>query len=287
MRVEKWAERRFETRLEADTLANKIFGLGFDSFEGMPAPRDGDDGLIWRQGDLPGELESLQKYLDARYRDFQLVKGYFADTLPQIRDFLSQSPPIFVSIDCDYYSSTMDVLSFLLPELTPNGCLFYFDDISINFYSDKTGEMKAVTEVNAGKFGSHIQLVEYPLWLETREMRHYKQIYRYFNLDLAEKTQQEIRLVRELKRAPRTARVSPLYFKVGRICTKQARKNRPKNYRAIKRSGEIIFAPQAHHIHLPLSSLRRPNSGERAMNFGPPGGLIANRSGKLALRSMP
>ena len=208
--MEKWAERRFETRLEADTLANKIFGLGFDSFEGMPAPRDGDDGLIWRQGDLPGELESLQKYLDARYRDFQLVKGYFADTLPQIRDFLSQSPPIFVSIDCDYYSSTMDVLSFLLPELTPNGCLFYFDDISINFYSDKTGEMKAVTEVNAGKFGSHIQLVEYPLWLETREMRHYKQIYRYFNLDLAEKTQQEIRPVRELKRAPRTARVSPL-----------------------------------------------------------------------------
>src|SRR6516162_7360328 len=101
MRVEKWAERRFETRLEADTLVNKIFGLGFDSFEGMPAPRDGDDGLIWRQGDLPGELESLQKYLDARYRDFQLVKGYFADTLPQIRDFLSQSPPIFVSIDCD------------------------------------------------------------------------------------------------------------------------------------------------------------------------------------------
>jgi hypothetical protein len=67
--------------------------------------------------------------------------------------------------------------------------------------------------VNAGKFGSHIQLVEYPLWLETREMRHYKQIYRYFNLDLAEKKQQEIRLVRELKRAPRTVRVSPLLFK--------------------------------------------------------------------------
>jgi hypothetical protein len=79
MRVEKWAERRFETRLEADT---------------------------------PPQCERPLVY--------QTISG----------------------LDCDYYSSTMDVLSFLLPELTPNGCLFYFDDISINFYSDKTGEMK-------------------------------------------------------------------------------------------------------------------------------------------------
>jgi hypothetical protein len=40
--------------------------------------------------------------------------------------------------------------------------------------------------VNAGRFGSHICLVEYPLWIETREMRHYKQVYRLFNLEAAE-----------------------------------------------------------------------------------------------------
>jgi hypothetical protein len=199
-----------DTCLKKYGLQNKIIGLGFDSFQGMPAPRDGDDGLLWRKGDLPGDLEGLQRYLEARFSDFRLVKGYFTETLPQFRDFLREHPPLFVSIDCDYYSSTMDVLEFLLPDLAPNGCLFYFDDVGINFYSDKTGEMKAIAEVNAGRFGSDIQLIEYPLWLETGEMRHYRQVYRLFNLGATEKQQQAIRPKRDLKRAPREARLSPL-----------------------------------------------------------------------------
>lgn len=191
-------------------LSNRLLALGFDSFEGMPAPREGDDALIWRAGDLPGDMKILQQYLASRFTDFRLVKGCFNESLLLERGFLREHPPVFVSIDCDYYSSTMDVLDCLLPDIAPNGCLFYFDDVGVNFYSDRTGELKAIREVNEGRFGGHIQLVEYPLWIETREMRHYKQIYRLFNLETAEKQQQEIRPKRALKQVPRNGRLSPL-----------------------------------------------------------------------------
>jgi hypothetical protein len=189
-------------------LSNKLLALGFDSFEGMPAPRAGDDALLWRSGDLPGDMASLQRHLESRFADFRLVKGYFSESLPREGTFLREHPPVFVSIDCDY--STMDVLDYLLPEIACHGCLFYFDDVSINFCSDRSGELKAIREVNDGRYGDHIQLVEYPLWIETGEMRHYRQIYRLFNLEVAEKQQRDVRSARPLKQAPRGRQLSPL-----------------------------------------------------------------------------
>jgi hypothetical protein len=191
-------------------LENKVMAVGFDTFEGIPAARQGDVGLLWREGDFTRvDLDSLQTCLDARFNNFRLVKGQFKDTLPQYDLFLREHPPVFVSIDCDYYSSTMDVFGRLLPDIAPHGCLFYFDDVGINFWSDKTGELRAIAEVNTGKFGSHISLVEYPLWIETREMRHYKQVYRLFNLEAAEKLRRS-RPPCASKQVTRSTRISPL-----------------------------------------------------------------------------
>ena len=191
-------------------LKNKVTVLGFDTFGGIPAPRDGDVALPWKEGDFHrSDMESLQRYLDARFSDFRLVRGEFKDSLKNCYEFLRSNPPVFVSIDCDYYSSTMDVFEFLLPELAPHGCLFYFDDVAINFWSDKTGELRAISEVNAGRFGSHIGLVEYPLWIETGEMRHYKQVYRLFNLEKAEQ-QRLSSPPRAAKQVARESRIAPL-----------------------------------------------------------------------------
>lgn len=168
-------------------LTNEVIVAGFDTFEGIPAPREGDAGLDWREGDFSdSSAEKLQSDLSKKFANFRLVKGKFTDTLPANRQFLRDHLPVFVSIDCDYYSSTMDVFSELLPDVAPHGCLFYFDDVSVDFYSDRTGELRAIKEVNEGRFGSEIQLVEYPLWIETREIRHYKKIYRLFNLKTAD-----------------------------------------------------------------------------------------------------
>jgi hypothetical protein len=190
-------------------LKNKVVVAGFDTFEGIPGRREGDDGLPWREGDFSESDEGkLKQALSRKFEDFRLVKGRFTDTLPSCREFLREYLPVFVSVDCDFYSSTMDIFNELLPDVAPHGAIFYFDDVSINFYSDKTGELRAVKEVNEGAFGKHIQLIEYPLWIETREIRHYRQIYRLFNLETAERMAQS--RSGGFKQVPGTGRLSPL-----------------------------------------------------------------------------
>lgn len=61
--------------------------------------------------------------------------------------------------------------------------MFYFDDVAIHYWSDRAGELQAVREVNEGRFGDHLQLAEVPLWIETGEVRHYKQLYRLLNFE--------------------------------------------------------------------------------------------------------
>jgi Macrocin-O-methyltransferase (TylF) len=157
--------------------------VGFDTFEGLPPKRDEDVAAPWIEGDFNANVDVVRGSLKRRgYRDFELVKGLFADTLPSWRERLEQSPPVFVSIDCDYYSSTIDVFEHVLP-LAPTGCLFYFDDAAIHYWSDRAGELQAVREVNEGRFGDHVHLAEYPLHIETGEVRHYKQLWRLLNVE--------------------------------------------------------------------------------------------------------
>jgi hypothetical protein len=167
-------------------LKNQVVCIGFDSFEGLPPPRPGDEVAPWLPGDYRGEKEDVQRYLErCGFRDFELVKGLFAHTLIEKTPVLREAPPVFISVDCDYYSSTVDIFDALLPEIAPHGCMFYFDDVCIDFYSTKTGELRAIQEVNAGRYGDHIELVHYPLWIETKQMRHYHQVYRLVNLEKA------------------------------------------------------------------------------------------------------
>jgi hypothetical protein len=186
-------------------LENRVVAMGFDTFEGMPDARLGDDANPWQAGDYRGEEEEVQKHLEAcGFRDFELVKGLFADTLAAKAEQLRQSPPIFVAVDCDYYSSTIDIFDAIIP-IAPHGCMFYFDDVSVDFYSNLTGEMKAIAEVNRGRYGPHIEMVHYPLWIETGEMRHYKQVYRLVNVQKAEGQVPP----RVTDPAPRRTRISP------------------------------------------------------------------------------
>jgi len=188
------------------SLRNRVVGLGFDTFEGLPPAGEGDETAPWQQGDYRGDVDEVQRYLQAcGFRDFTLVKGLFKDTLREQKDLLHRCPPVFVAVDCDYYSSTIDIFDALLPEFAPHGCMFYFDDVAVDFYSDLTGELRAIAEVNQGRYGKHIQLVHYPLWIETGEMRHYKQVYRLVNLEKM-KSQGS---ARGIDPAPRRGRISP------------------------------------------------------------------------------
>lgn len=81
--------------------------IGFDSFEGLP-----EDWSTRKKGhfDLGGELPSVPSNVD-------LVKGWFSESLPM---WLAANPTekvSFIHMDCDLYSSTMQVLSLLRPRL--------------------------------------------------------------------------------------------------------------------------------------------------------------------------
>jgi hypothetical protein len=163
-------------------VSQRVTCVGFDTFEGLPAQRAEDTAAPWRERDFAAHIDGVRAKLARKYSDFELVKGLFADTLPTWRERLTQAPPVFVAIDCDYYSSTIDVLEEILP-LAPTGCMFYFDDAAIHYWSDRAGELQAVREVNEGRLGGHLHLAEYPLWIQTGELRHYKQLYRLLNLE--------------------------------------------------------------------------------------------------------
>jgi hypothetical protein len=124
----------------------KIDVAGFDTGKGLPPPvdhRDAPNMLL--PGSFPMDVDALQR----RLRSASLVLGLIGETLPE---FLEAEPPpvAFVSVDVDFYTSTVQLLrlfeahaSRLLPRV-----YCYFDDIHAGTYSDCNGELLAIAEFN-------------------------------------------------------------------------------------------------------------------------------------------
>jgi len=127
--------------------------FGFDSFAGLP-PKQGtpDDRPDWRPGDMRHlEREVLEKIkaFDFPLSRVELIGGFFEQTLtPALRDRLAKTPPSIITLDCDYYSSTLTVLRWLEPFI-PSGAVLYFDDIWAFHGSPEHGQLKAIAEINA------------------------------------------------------------------------------------------------------------------------------------------
>jgi hypothetical protein len=145
-------------------MEDRITVHGFDTFKGLPDITSSADyafinGDEWTKGHYHGRYDNLLKYCRGKYKNFKLHKGLFDETVTEeFLETLAEQPPILIWIDCDYYSSTKVVFERIIPYI-PTGCVIYFDDIYFNFSSRFTGEMKAVWEINEGKFGEGIELV--------------------------------------------------------------------------------------------------------------------------------
>jgi O-methyltransferase len=125
----------------------------FDSFQGLPAithPRDDR----WRTG---GESHG-QGGIDAFYetcdglgipRDaYTAVEGYFEATLPWRGVDGPPSDIALAYIDCNMYSSTLEVFEFLAPRLK-HGMIIAFDDYFCYSSQEVSGERAAKIELES------------------------------------------------------------------------------------------------------------------------------------------
>jgi hypothetical protein len=116
-------------------MAKRINGRtlhGFDSFEGLPEQWGGFD-LGKGALDMKGKLPSVP-------RNVTLYKGWFNKTLP---DWSKSHPGLiaFMHIDCDIYSSTVDIFRDLSEQIGP-GTVILFDEY-FNYPNWENHEFKA------------------------------------------------------------------------------------------------------------------------------------------------
>ena len=105
---------------------NPIY-FGFDAFEGLPEEKF-DQYTPWKTGDfnLDGNInpELLNK------NGMEIVKGWFNETLNEktLTKFGKKKAGL-VHIDCDIYTSTLEVLEFLVVnDLLVDGTIIVYDD---------------------------------------------------------------------------------------------------------------------------------------------------------------
>ncbi len=135
----------------------------FDSFQGMPPTDDPADAGTWSTGDYPGDEANLRQFLkDAGWEaECTVVPGLFAESIPPLVGELS---PDLLLVDCDYYTSTLQVFTALKDAL-PTGAVVYFDDLNTNFGNRNLGEERLIHEVNQGVLGKPYHL--HHLWDRT------------------------------------------------------------------------------------------------------------------------
>jgi O-methyltransferase len=111
----------------------------YDSFEGLPAPTDGDKYASEQtRGALRGDLDVVrQNVRDLGAPGFcEFRKGWFEDTLPE-----HDSPVVMCFLDVDYQASLRDCVINLWPHLVPKGYVFIDEYVLLDycalFYSER------------------------------------------------------------------------------------------------------------------------------------------------------
>lgn len=124
--------------------------FGFDSFEGMPDIAAIEDEGAWQPGQFKFDIEFTKGILTRRGIDWNrvfLTKGWFCDTLkPELRDRYAIKKASIIMVDCDLYSSTVDVLNFCEPLIQDQAILFFDDWNSYGLAEKELGEKKAFDE---------------------------------------------------------------------------------------------------------------------------------------------
>lgn len=134
-----------------DEKLGKMRFFGFDSFAGLPVIEglDVTDNEEFYEGQYNCSKDNVQKNLDAKGVDWDrthLIEGYFDVSLnDKTKKELKAKKVSIALIDCDLYSSTVDVLNFL-DGMLMKGSVLMFDDWNCFNKDDEKGQRKAFAE---------------------------------------------------------------------------------------------------------------------------------------------
>jgi O-methyltransferase len=146
-------------RASIDAGMSRMRLVGFDSFEGLPASADSEDGGAFRRGWYRAGQDVVRDHLTRNGIDWDrttLVPGWFEETLcPSLARELGIDRASVILIDCDVYPSARAALRFCAP-LIRDRAVIVFDDWSAG---RGTGERRAFGEFMA----EHAELEAYPV----------------------------------------------------------------------------------------------------------------------------
>jgi hypothetical protein len=123
---------------------------GFDSFEGLPEEPI-DKYSPWRTGQFSTDGVVEEALLNNK--DIKIVKGWYSDTLNgDLLEAFGDKKIGIAHIDCDIYSSTVEVLEFLIQnDLLCDGSLLIYDDWGAYLSSSGAVDEYGVAEGRAHK----------------------------------------------------------------------------------------------------------------------------------------
>jgi len=133
--------------------ASQMRFIGFDSFEGLPELDDqdivDDSHQPFYKGQYSASFDYVKNQLDRRGIDWTrsfLVPGYFNESFEsdRVRDLNIKRIAIAL-VDCDIYSSTVDVLAFIDTRLL-DGAVVIMDDWKSYGGGDDQGQPLALKE---------------------------------------------------------------------------------------------------------------------------------------------
>lgn len=117
--------------------------IGFDSFEGFGDIEEGDEHSFYTDENFSTSFDEVDKRVKrvAKEVDYQLVKGYFKDSLKDGPKAFNISKSLIIFIDSDTYSSANEALSFC-SDTIQEGTYIILDD----YFSYKGNKNKGVAK---------------------------------------------------------------------------------------------------------------------------------------------
>ena len=136
---------------------NKIeqFFFGFDAFKGLPE-ENLDPHTPWKTGDF--NLDGVINPELINKNGLEIVPGWFSDTLncKTLEKFGGKKAGL-IHIDCDIYTSTLQVLEFIVEnELLVDGTLIVYDD----WGAWKQAQLKETQEYDIAEGRAHKEICE-------------------------------------------------------------------------------------------------------------------------------